>query len=58
MPVPQTNQAHTNFVYASPMNENNRRWEFRARQILSEKENLNFDFDGLNLNPEQVGRFY
>ncbi len=44
LPHAQTAAATSNYVYVSPENQGPRRWDFRADQVLSDKQNLYFRF--------------
>lgn len=44
LPLPQTSAATSNFTYESPSNQDNRRWDIRVDQILSDKQNLFFRY--------------
>ncbi len=43
-PQPGVSGVGYNYVYPSPDNQDNRRWDFRVDQILSDKHNLYFRF--------------
>ncbi|MBV9504868.1 MAG: carboxypeptidase regulatory-like domain-containing protein [Acidobacteriia bacterium] len=43
-PLPQTGTATNNYVYASPQNQDLPRWDLRADEILSDRQNLFFRF--------------
>ena len=43
-PLPQTGAASNNYVYQNPGNQNPYRWDIRADQILSDKQNLFFRY--------------
>jgi hypothetical protein len=43
-PLPQTRAATNNYVYQDPGNQNPYRWDIRADQILSDKQNLFFRY--------------
>jgi len=43
-PLPQTPGATNNYVYASPENQDPRRWDLRGDEILSDKQNFFFRY--------------
>jgi len=49
-PTPQTALSTNNYVYASPQNQDPRRWDFRVDQIVSDKENVYFRFSSQTFN--------
>ena len=44
LPSPQTSAATNNYVYASPLNQDPRRWDFRVDDIISERQNVYFRY--------------
>jgi hypothetical protein len=65
-PAPQTLLTTNNYVYASPQNEDPRRWDFRVDQIVSDKENVYFRYSSQTflegvvtpLPPNAQGNYY
>ena len=39
-PIPQTPGSTNNYVFASPQNQDPRHWDFRADEVLTDKQNL------------------
>jgi hypothetical protein len=44
VPLPLTSAATSNYIYQSPSNEDNHRWDLRVDQIINDKQNLFFRF--------------
>jgi Carboxypeptidase regulatory-like domain len=44
VPLPQSSAATSNYIYQSPSNEDNHRWDLRVDQIINDKQNLFFRF--------------
>jgi len=56
-PLPQTSAATSNYVYASPLNQDPRRWDARADQILDSKRNLYFRYSSQTQNDQVSSPF-
>ena len=49
-PLPQTSGATNNFIYNSPANQSEQKWDLRGDYILSDKQNLFFRYSVQNQN--------
>ncbi len=52
-PLPETSAPTQNYVYASPLNQDPRRWDARVDQILNSKQNLYFRYSS-QIQSDQV----